>query len=285
MRVFEAAARLQSFSRAAAELHVTPSAVSHQIKSLEAFLGTPVFLRHGRRQLTLSKEGRELAEQVSMSLQRIAESAEQIRRRKQANRLVVSMLPSFASRWLMPRMGRFLDAHPGLDVNVRTSTAHVDFAREEVDLAIRFGPGGWPHVHAELFMREEQFPVCRPDFAGGKLPRRPKDLLALPLLQAEPPGWNPWFQAAGVGFVEPRSVLGFNDANLTLQAAIDGRGIMLARRAIAARDIAQGSLVRLFDTAVATDYSYYLVWPKDAAPSPAAASFRAWLLEERTREV
>lgn len=280
LRVFEAAARQSNFSRAAEELHVTPGAVSHQIKALEAFMGTPLFLRQGRRTLTLSRDGRQLAEQARGALQRIVDASERIRRRRQPNRLSVSMLPSFAGRWLMPRIGRFLDAHAGLDFNVQTSTAHVDFARDDIDLAIRFGPGGWPDVHAELLQREEQFPVCNPQLTRGRKALKPSDLLKLPLLQAEPPGWSPWFKAVDVGFVEPRSMLGFNDAGLTLQAAIDGRGVMLARRMIAERDLMLGNIVRPFDVAVPTDYSYYLVSPRDSEPSEAAMAFRAWLVAE-----
>lgn len=277
LRAFEAAARLQNFSRAAEELHVTPGAVSHRIKALEAFLGAALFVRHGKRSLVLTGEGRDFAEQVRGALQQVADAARRIQRQR-PERLVISTLPSFASRWLMPRIGSFLDAHPGIDFGLRTGSAHVDFAAEGVDLAIRFGPGGWPNVDSELLMRDEQFPVCSPAFLDARPPLGPQDLCALPLLQADPPGWRPWFEAAGLGPLEPRPALAFNDAALTLQAAIDGRGVMLARRSIVERDLAAGVLVRPFATAVATDYAYYLVWPRQVSRSELAAEFRAWLL-------
>ncbi len=285
LRAFEAAARLESFSRAADELHVTHGAVSHQVRALEEFLGASLFTRNGRR-VALTGDGRRFAERVRAALRDIAEAANSFRRADRANRLTVSLLPSFAARWLMPRLGRFLAAHPEITVNLHASFALVDFEREEVDMAIRFGRGTWPGVHAEKFMDDEYFPVASPGFNRGKLPAKPADLarfpLVTPLMTSDGEPWTPWFRAAGVKLPEPSGPV-FNDANLLLQAVLEGRGIGLARRSIAEGDMAAGNLVRLFDVSVKAPESYYLVWPLGTPPAKVLL-FRDWMLEERKRK-
>jgi LysR family glycine cleavage system transcriptional activator len=281
LRAFEAAARLESFSRAAEEIHVTHGAVSHQVKALEEFVGLPLFVRNGRR-VSLTADGRRLADRFRAALRDIGEAVESVSRRDRANRLTVSMLPSFAARWLMPRLGRFMEKHPNIFVNVHASLDRVDFARDEVDMAVRFGGGIWPNVEAEKFMDDERFPVASPRLNRGKLPMRPAELAKFRLLSTDDEPWTPWFKAAGVNLPEPESPM-FNDAAMMVQAAIDGRGIAFARRSIAEGDLAAGHLVRLFDIAVKAEESYYLVWPK-GKPSPKVAAFREWMLAEKRRK-
>lgn len=281
LRAFEAAARLESFSRAADEIHVTHGAVSHQVRALEGFLGVALFVRSGRR-VALTADGRYFAERVRAALIQIGEAAASISRPERANRLRISVLPSFGARWLLPRVGRFMERHPGLDLSIETTTRLADFSRDEADVAIRFGRGNWPNVNAELFMSDEFFPVCSPSFNGGRLPKRPAELMRYPLLLAsEGEYWAPWFREAKLDLPEPAQGTAFSDAALMLQAAIDGRGIALARRSIAEADLANGSLVRLFDIALQSDWSYFLVWPKHSPPSAALDALRAWLHEER----
>ena len=281
LRAFEAAARLQSFSRAAEEIFVTHGAVSHQVRSLERALGTALFLRNGRR-VSLTAAGRHFAERVRAALRDLAEAAQFVRRAEHDRVLTVSMLPSFAARWLLPRMGRFMQRHPAIAVNIHTSLTLVDFQRDEVDLAIRFGRGDWPDLEAQKFLDDEFFPVASPRFNRGRLPARPSDLGKFQLMRSHDELWTPWFRAAGVKLEEPRSPI-FSDSSLVLQAAADKRGIALARRTIVEADLQTGKLVRLFDIAVPATGANYLVWPKGKLAANAAL-FRDWLLEERQRE-
>lgn len=283
LRAFESAARLESFSRAADEIHVTHGAVSHQVRALEAFLGVQLFARTGRR-VTLTLDGLYFADRVRAALNLIGEAAASIGRVDRGRRLRISVLPSFGARWLMPRVGRFMERHPGLDLSIDTTTRLADFTRDDVDVAIRFGKGGWPNVNAELFMPDEFFPVCSPSLNHGRLPKRPADLQRYPLLLAsEGEYWAPWFRVANLDLPEPTQGTAFSDAALMLEAAIDGSGIALTRRSIAEADLANGRLVRLFDVALPSPWSYYLVWPKHAPDSPGRDALRAWLHEERDR--
>jgi LysR family glycine cleavage system transcriptional activator len=193
------------------------------------------------------------------------------------------MLPSFAARWLMPRLGRFMERHPAIAVNIHTSITLVDFQRDDVDMAVRFGSGQWPELEAQKFLDEEFFPVVSPRFNRGRLPANAGELGKFQLLRSSDEPWTPWFRAAGVRLKEPHSLI-FTDSNLLLQAALDGRGIALARSSIAAGDVRAGKLVRLFEVAVPAHGASYLVWPKGRL-SRNAVLFRDWLLEERQREL
>lgn len=280
LRAFEAAARLGSFSRAADEIAVTHGAVSHQMRSLERALGTTLFLRNGRH-VALTTVGRHFAERVRAALQDLAEAAQFVRRSEGDRAVTVSMLPSFAARWLIPRLGRFMERHPAIAVNIHTSGTLVDFQRDDVDLAIRLGRGNWPELEAHKFLDEEFFLVVSPRFNRGRLPAHPSDLGKFQLMRARYEPWASWFRAAGVKLKEPHSLI-FTDSHLMLQAAVDGRGIALARSSIAEADLRTGKLVRLFNVAVPAPGASYLVWPKGKL-SPNAALFRDWLLEERQR--
>ncbi len=281
LRAFEAAARLESFSRAAEEIFVTHGAVSHQIRSLERALGTALFLRNGRR-VSLTTAGRHFAERVRTALRDLAEAAQFVRRAERDRALTVSMLPSFAARWLLPRLNRFMERHPAIAVNIHTSFTLVDFQRDEVDLAIRFGRGNWPDLETQKFLDDEFFPVASPRFNRGRLPARPADLGKFQLMRSNDEPWTPWFRVAGVKLEEPRSPI-FSDSGLLLQAAVEKRGIALARRTIVEADLRAGRLVRLFNIALAAEGANYLVWPKGKL-SANAALLRDWLLEERQRE-
>lgn len=282
LRAFEAAARLESFSRAAEEIHVTHGAVSHQVKALEEQAGVPLFARNGRK-VALTADGRALADRVRAALRDISEAMESVARRDRGNQLTVSMLPSFAARWLMPRLGRFMEKHPDIAVNVHASLAMVDFARDGVDMAVRFGRGGWSNVGAEKFMDDERFPVASPRLNRGKLPTRPAELAKFRLLSTDDEPWTPWFRRVGVKLPEPKGPM-FNDAAMMVQAAVDGRGIAFARRSISEGDLAAGNLVRLFDIAVKAEESYYLVWPKGKPPAKVLA-FRDWMFAEKKRRL
>ncbi|QDF95441.1 XRE family transcriptional regulator [Azoarcus sp. DD4] len=299
LRTFEAAARLLSYSRAADELHVTHGAVSHQIRALEEQLGLALFARQGRT-MTLTPAGAELLHATNAALRQIADALAAIRRQRNPNRLSVSVMPSFAGRWLAPRLAAFLDANPGCELNVLSSDAITDFARDGTDLAIRWGFGGYAGVHCEPFMDDVMFPVLSPHFAGG-VPREPAALAGLPLLRSVGEDWLPWFRAAGLDWDEPARGLALNDSGLVVQAAIDGQGIALARRSLALRALREGRLVRPFDIEVPLHYAphqglppavgldaegnprrwaYWLVMPQRRADSPLRERFIAWLRAE-----
>jgi LysR family glycine cleavage system transcriptional activator len=280
LRPFEAAARLESFTKAAAELHLTHGAVSHQVRALEEHLGTPLFARHGKR-VALTAAGRTFAERVRAALGEIAQAADALRARRD-DRLSVSVLPSFASRWLMPRLIRFMDANPGIEVNVIATTTLADFVADEVDLAIRFGGGPWAPFACEMFLEDEYFPVASPAFQRGKLPRSPRDLLTIGIIREDRDYWRDWFAAAGVPMEDARAARGpiFNDSTYALQAAARGEGIALARRSIAAEDLERGTLKRLFDVAVPSRERYWFVSPKETAELPKVKAFRDWVKDE-----
>ena len=279
LRPFEAAARLESFSRAAEELHLTHGAVSHQVRALEEHLGVPLFARHGKR-VALTAAGRAFAETVRSALDAIAAGAEALRSRRD-DRLTVSVLPSFASRWLMPRLIRFMDANPKLEVNVIATTTLADFRDDEVDVAIRFGRGPWPPLECEMFLEDEYFPVGAAKMRR-KLPRTPRELLTAGIIREDRDYWSPWFEKAGVPLEEAKAARGpiFNDSTFALQAAARGEGIALARRSIVQEDLDRGVLVRLFDISVPSRERYWFVSPKEVAESPKVKAFREWVKAE-----
>jgi LysR family glycine cleavage system transcriptional activator len=280
LRPFEAAARLESFSRAADELHLTHGAVSHQVRALEEHLGTALFTRQGKR-VVLTAAGRSFAERVRGALDEIARAAEAARTRN-AKRLSVSVLPSFASRWLMPRLIDFMERHPGLEVSVNASTNLVNFAAEEIDIAIRFGKGPWPALACEMFLEDEYFPVASPKMNRGKLPKSPADLLApgVRIMREDRDYWPEWFRAAGVPFEDRVRGPLFNDSTYSLQAAARGEGIALARRSIVEEDLERGVLKRLFALSVPSNERYWFVAPKEAFESPNVKAFRNWVKEQ-----
>jgi len=279
LRPFEAAARLESFSRAAEELHITHGAVSHQVRALEEHLGTALFARHGKR-VALTTAGRSFAEHVRSALQEIAVAAESLAAGRRDNRLTVSVLPSFAARWLMPRLIRFMDAHPRIEINVLATVALANFGADEVDVAIRMGRGPWPPLACEEFLDDEYFPVASPKMNRGKLPKEPKDLLRMRIMREDRDYWQLWFAAAGVPLDRPLEGPYFNDSTFTLQAAARGEGVALARRSIVAEDLERGTLKRLFKISVASRETYWFVSPKETADAPRVKAFREWVKAE-----
>lgn len=278
LRAFEAAARLGSLSKAADALSLTHGAISHQIKALEASVGVPLVERAGRG-IRVTDEGERLATRVRGALAEIVDAMREASERSNPRQLRVSVTPSFAARWLLPRLGKFLARHRDIDLDVRSSTALVDFRRDDTDIAIRHGFGGWPDVHAEEILRDTFFPVCSPRLAP-RLPRVPADLARHTLLRSDDEWWKPWFEAVGLDWPEPARGPIFNDSALMLQAAVEGQGIALARTSLLGNDVRNGLLVRLFDIDVPAARRYYIVYPQRLAGSPKLALFRAWLLDE-----
>lgn len=279
LRAFEAAARHGNFSRAAEEIHVTHGAISHQVRALEEELGVALFARHGKR-IAITQEGERFAITLRKALSDIAAAAAALQADGKQQRLTVTALPSFAARWLSPRLGRFIEQHPDMEVMLQSSNQLTDFVRESVDLGIRFGRGNYPGLAVEKIMDDYFYPVASPRFNGGKLPRTPQKLAQHPLLRCELEPWTPWFRAAGLDFLEPTGGLVFQDSSMLVRAAVEGHGIALARHALATTEIESGELVRLFDIAITCPQSYYLVCPPDALKKPQVQAFRNWLLGE-----
>jgi LysR family glycine cleavage system transcriptional activator len=284
LRVFEAAARHASFTRAAQELHVTQTAVSHQMRALEAHLGLRLFLRLPRR-LVLTPEGQVYASQLRRVLERIADATASLHARPRREVLAVTSLPSFLARWLVPRLGDFAWAHPQTDLRILSTERPLDFSREAVDVGIRWGYGRYVGLRTEKLMDDESFPVCSPALRKRRpLLRVPSDLSRHVLLHDDSAdGWRGWLRAAGVPEVDADRGHIFNDANLMLQAAAAGHGVALARRVLVERDLAEGRLVRLFDLALPAEPAYYLITSEQTARLPKVQAFRAWLLDEVSR--
>jgi LysR family glycine cleavage system transcriptional activator len=279
LRPFEAAARLESFSRAAEELHLTHGAVSHQVRALEEHVGAPLFARHGKR-VALTPPGRAFAERVRAALEEIANAAEALRVRRD-DRLTVSVLPSFASRWLMPRLIRFMDQNPALEVNVNATQALANFRDDEVDIAVRFGNGPWPGLVCECFLEDTYFAVgSTKRFA--RMPKSPRDLLGLGIIREDRDYWKEWFDAAGVPMQEVRETRAptFSDSTYALQLAARGEGIALARNSIVYEDLERGALKQLFDIRVPSRERYWFVSPRESAAQPKVKLFREWVRAE-----
>lgn len=282
LRPFEAAARHESFSRAAEELSLTHGAVSHQVRALEDYLDAPLFERHGKR-VSLTPGGRAFAERVRAALAELSAAAEDARGGRRDNRLTVSVLPSFASRWLMPRLIRFMDAQPEVEVNVFATSALANFAGDGVDVAIRFGRGPWAGLDCEEFLKDEVFPVASPAFEGGRLPRSARQLTSCRLIREDRDYWDAWFEAAGVSPARPLAGPRFNDAAHSLAAAARGEGIALTRRSLVGEDLDSGTLVRVGRLALPIPESYWLVCPRALREAPRVKAFRAWVIAETKR--
>ncbi|RZT38516.1 transcriptional regulator GcvA [Cupriavidus agavae] len=282
LRTFEAAARHESFSRAAAELFVTHGAVSHQIRALEEELGQPLFERRGKR-VVLTGSGRLYAERVRDALLQIADATRVLQSGNRDKRLTISTMPSFAARWLTPRIGSFIEQHPELEVELLSSNTLVDFSTEEVDVALRMGAGQYPGLYTERLVEDVFFPVCSPDFNGGRLPEQPAHMAGMPLLRGEGDPWKPWFEAAGLDWAEPTRGLMLQDSSLLLQAAAEGQGVALIRSTLAYNDLLAGRVVRLFNVSIPCPWLLYFVSTHASLEKPKVQAFRQWLLPEMER--
>ncbi len=282
LRAFEAAARHESFTRAAEELCVTQGAVSQQVKSLEADLGIRLFNREPRR-LVITAAGRDYLDVVRDALDRIAVGTERLLQRQNTGALTVSTSPNFASKWLVHRLGRFAELHPAIDLRVSATLHHVDFAREDVDMAVRHGDGTAPGLDATCLCTEELFPVCSPNLRRGL--REPADLARHTLLHLDNrQDWSKWLDAAGVENADLSHGPVLNQASMVIDAAVDGQGVALARTALATWDLLCGRLVRPFSFALPVTYAYWIVYPKAAAKLPKIVTFRDWLLAEAAED-
>lgn len=281
MRAFEAAARHLSFTRAAEELHVTQAAVSHQIKSLEEDLGMPVFRRLNRA-LILTNAGKSLFPAISEAMDIMTSAVDRLHQQDQSGELTVTTMDSFAATWLVPKLGRFRKANPDIDVRISTSDDSVDFARVNVDLAIRYGAGNWSGLYVERLMTEEVFPVCAPSLLqSGPALTCPADLKHHTLLHDDlREDWRMWLMANGQDSIDASKGPGYQHSNLVILAAEQGDGVALARSVLVQDAITAGRLVKPFDITIRGEYAYYVVCPEANLKRPKVKAFRDWLMQE-----
>lgn len=280
LRSFEAAARHLSFSRAADELSVTHSAVSHQIRGLEEWLGCELFVRSGRA-VRLTQAGTRLHGPLTRAFDGMDDAVRAVSRMAQDRALVVSVEPAFAARWLVLRLDRFYQRHPDLRLHLVPTPDMVDLARDDVDVAIRFGRGPWPGLKADKIMGAAAFPVVSPLLIAETPLNKPDDLQHFTLIHEDSvEDWAAWLKAAGAEDVDPARGPIFDDGHLALEAATMGQGVALADEALAAAALQDGRLIRPFDLMLETSAAYYVVTEPASAARPDVSAFRAWLLEE-----
>jgi LysR family glycine cleavage system transcriptional activator len=286
LRAFEAAARNESFTRAAEELNVTQGAVSHQVKGLEEELGLRLFTRQPRR-LLITEAGRDYLAVVGDALDRIAVGTDRLLQRRNSRVLTVSTSPNFAAKWLVHRLGGFAEQFPEIDLRVSATLHHIDFATEDVDIAVRHGDGNWPELSVTRLYAEKLVPVCARSLVQGEHAlREPADLVHHSLLHLDHRGdWSKWLDAAGVGNIDLSRGPVLNQASLIIDAAVDGQGVALARTGLAAADLIAGRLVRPFDLALSVSYAYWLVCPRATADLPKIVTFRDWITAEAAKEM
>jgi LysR family transcriptional regulator, glycine cleavage system transcriptional activator len=289
LRAFDAAARHLSFTRAAEEMGVTPAAISNQIAELEDQLGISLFIRTSRS-MRLTREGEILSVAASESLETLSKALHRLKRLENRNQIRVSSTPSVAAKWLVPRLDGFLEAFPGADVRIDVSNMLVDFDRDDVDVAIRFGAGKYPGLRADLLFNDTLSPVCSPSLITKEKPLQvPKDLLRHTLIHLDwqasgsPwPNWRMWMQAAGIKDFDEKRGLHFGQTSLTIQAAIDGQGVALGDSNLVADDLAAGRLVKPFDLSLKApdSFSYFVITRLDTKDAPMVNAFRDWCLME-----
>lgn len=286
LRVFEAAARRLNFRQAAEELYVTPGAVSQQIRLLEEHVGAQLFVREGRG-VALTEAGRAALPALRLGFEKLAEAARLMRQPQRKHRVTVSVAPSFAAKWLVPRLEGFGASHPEVEVWISADMALVDFAAADVDLAIRYGRGQYPGLASELLLSETVLAVCAPVLLEAAPIASPADLIHHTLLhdmspEADgAPDWPMWLRAHGVEGVDGARGPRFNQSSLVIEAALAGRGVALAKRALAQADLTAGRLAApLGEAFTPLAFGYHLVWPRERAFSPAQETFLAWLKAE-----
>ena len=286
LRAFEAIARHASFSRAAAELHVTPAALSHQIRGLEDQLGTTLFHRRTRG-IELTEAGRLLYPGLQAAFQDLRDAVARLDRAREDRFLVISATPGLTAKWLVPRLWRFLAAHPEIDARISASFSYADFVSDGVDVAIRLSNGVHPELHVDKLIDDAVLPVCSPRLVEDGL-REIADLARFPLIHYDiplsapaPPLWADWLKVAGADGIDPTRGLRFNIADHALDAAVAGAGVSLSYKLMASDDVHSGRLVIPFGPELPiTDRAYYFVCPHGYETRPNVRAFRDWLFAE-----
>lgn len=277
LAAFESAARLQSFTGAAAELNLTQSAVSRQIRALEDLLGAALFVRE-RQTVRLTLAGEAYAQEIRGALRRIATATLGFKANPQGGTLNLAILPTFGTRWLAPRLPDFIAAHPGITINLATRLNPFDFQLENLDAAIHFGRHDWPGAEMEILMSETVVPACSRALCEAYGFRGAADLKRAPLLHlvSRPDAWERWFVEMGVPVDEVHGML-VDQFAMAAQAAISGLGVALLPRFLIEAELARGDLVEPVHGPVTSEEHYYIAWPPARSGHPPLRAFRQWL--------
>ncbi len=285
LKAFEATARHLSFSKAAAELHVTPAALSHQIRGLEDLLGLKLFFRRARA-IELTDAARLIYPGIQTGFESLRQAVERLEPNRQDRVLVVSATPGLTAKWLAPKLYRFLAKHPDIDTRISASSAYVNFVADGVDVGIRLSSGNHPDLYVERLSEEWLLPLCSPKLLDGAHPlRSPKDLVHFTLIQVDLPGvvptWSDWFQMAGVDNIDSTRGLRLNVADHALDAASESAGVVLAYKLVASRDIGLGRLIVPFGPEIPLPgRSYFFVCQKGHEKRAPVKAFRDWIFAE-----
>lgn len=282
LRAFEAAGRHLSFTLAAAELRVTQAAISHQVKSLEEYMGKALFLRVPR-QLELTAAGKILLPVVTNAFDQIDQATADLKVSQTNAAITVRLAPTFAAKWLSPRLEDFRRKHPRIDLSLRHSNEPADFSRQAIDLAVTYGKGDWSGVVAEQLLNIDFFPVCAPAYLQGEHSLSDIDNLRYHTLlhDADYQNWSAWLAQAGVKDIDPQRGTVMDDTNVLIQAAVNGLGIALGSTPFVADHLDAGRLVRPFDSTLRSDFAYYVVCPKQHLERTAVRAFKEWLMQQR----
>jgi LysR family glycine cleavage system transcriptional activator len=279
LKCFEVAGRLLSFTRAAQELNVTQAAVSHQIKVIEEDLGVDLFIRYPRR-LALTEQGKALLPEVMEAFDKISSAVSALSKEQHGNMVNVRLAPSFAAKWLSPRLKLFWSQYPEIDLCLFHAHPSVNFEQEQIDIAVTYGKGEWPGVVADRLLSLDFFPVCPPAFMDNDKPLSDVDNLRYYTLlhDANYESWNDWLKLAGVKDINANKGTIIDDTNVLIQAVVDAQGVALGSMTFVEDLLESGRLVRPFDITLNSDFAYYVVYPAAHLKNPAVKAFKDWLL-------
>ena len=285
LRAFEAAGRHLSFTAAAAELGVTQAAISHQVKALEAYLGNPLFVRLPRK-LELTPAAATLLPVLQDSFDAIRRTVDELMRDEEQASITVAVAPSFAARWLSPRLDDFMRRYPQFELDLKHSNGPVDFATQAIDVAVTYGRGDWPGVVCERILEIDFFPVCAPAYLQGSDALTEPDKLGRHTLlhDSDRRNWKAWLTLAGAGGVDGSRGPVVDDTNVLIKAAVDGIGIALGSMHFVRDHLEDGRLVRPFETTLTSEFAYYVVCPNAQLKRPKVHAFWSWLVAQAERD-
>src|SRR5690554_62677 len=282
LRMFEAAARRSSFAGASEELSVTASAVSHQIKTLEEYLGIKLFGRK-RRQVELTPLGEQYLLSVRHALDEIEMATHRVVSKQESNVVQISVAPNFLTRWLMPRISRFQELYPEVELQISASIGLLDFNQTSTDMAVYYGEGDWDDIEVHFLRKVTLVPVCSPQLLNSEFPLEvPEDLRHHTLIYVSKRKWEweNWLQLAGVGFSTPKGSLQLSSGQLTTAAAMENLGVALADSVLTSREISSGNLVVPFNIPLDTHRAFYLVYRRNSPLTSGMSAFKEWLMSE-----